>query len=235
MASRTASRAGVYQRRRHRPLLAIVVVLAVLAAVTWTVVLSTAGSSSSVSCPAPSSGTLSGEVLDVDALDETPPAPVDTVAVRVLNAGGQRGQANLVAAQLGDLGFHEAAPPANDPLHPEGEMDCIGQLRFGPAGESAAATLSLVLPCTEPVRDDRGDASVDVVIGTEFREVNPSRAVRDVLDELANPAATASGAAAGSDAPDPTDPASDPAADPAGQARPALPPDVLAAARGNAC
>ena len=214
-----------YGRRRHGPVVVLAAVLAVAAIITWTVVLSTAGHSTRISCPAPASGQSPGEVLEVDALDGASPTPVDTVAVRVLNAGGQRGQANLVAAQLGDLGFREAAPPDNDPFHPDGDMACIGQLRFGPQGEAAAATLALVLPCTEPVRDGRADASVDVVVGTEFREVDPSRAVRDVLDELANPAAVSAGS-------DETDPGADPAAAPA---RPAVPADVLDTARGNTC
>ena len=121
-------------------------------------------------------------------------------AVRVLvrNGGGQRGQANLVAAQLGDLGFAEAAPPDNDPFYPEGDMECVGQLRFG-AGRAGAATLALVLPCTELVRDDRPDDTVEVAVGTAFGDVNPGRAARDALDQLAAPA----GARTGRATPDP--------------------------------
>lgn len=224
----TVPRTWPYQRRRHRPVLALVSVLAAVAALTWTVVLATAGGSTPVSCPVPAGGT-EGEVLDVDALDTTPLAPVDTIGVRVLNAGGQRGQANLVAAQLADLGFRTAGPPDNDPLFPDGGMECIGQLRFGQQGQAAAATLALVLPCTEPVRDARADASVDVVVGTEFREVGPPGPVREVLDELANPAAAGTQTDAGADS---ADPGADPAAAPA---RPAAPLEVLAAARGDAC
>ncbi|MGQ0575369.1 MAG: envelope integrity protein Cei [Pseudonocardia sp.] len=208
-----------YERRRHRPVVALASVLAFVAAVTWTVVLATAGGSTPTSCPDPPGGDAPGEVLDLDALDATAPAPVAAVAVRVLNAGGQRGQANLVAAQLGDLDIAEAAPPGNDPLHPDGAMECIGQLRFGPQGDAAAATLALVLPCTEPVRDGRPGADVDVVVGTEFRGVDPSRAVRDALDELTNPAADA-GTVVGPDAA----PAGGPFA-----------PEVLLAARGTVC
>lgn len=213
-----APRDRPYERRRHRPVVALAAVLAALVVVTWTVVLSTAGSSTPVSCPSPAAGPEPGEVLDVDALDEVAPAPVDTVRVRVLNAGGQRGQANLVAAELADLGFVEAAPPDNDPFHPDGEMECVGQLRFGPGGEAAAATLALVAPCAEPVRDARADGSVDVVVGTEFRDVDPARAVRDVLDELANPGAAA-GSSTDADAPAPQ----------------VVSPDVLAEARGDTC
>ena len=52
-------------------------------------------------------------------------------------------------------------------------MVCIGQLRFGPAGQGAASTVALVVPCTELVRDERGDDTVDVAVGTAFRDVNP--------------------------------------------------------------
>jgi len=215
------SRDRPYGRRRRRPVVALVAVLGASVVVTWAIVLSTAGDTKPLSCPAPATGTEAGEVLDVEDLDEVAPVAAGVVRVRVLNAGGQRGQANLVAAQLGDLGFVEAAPPGNDPFHPDSEMECVGQLRFGPSGEAAAATLALVLPCTEPVRDGRADDSVDVVVGTEFREVDPPRAVRDVLDELANPGATVES----------VDPA-DPGVAPAPQA---VSPDVLAAARGSAC
>jgi hypothetical protein len=113
--------------------------------------------------------------------------PPANVRATVLNAGGQRGQANLVAAQLGDLGFAEARQPDNDPLYPNGDLNCHGQLRFGQSGEGAAATLQLVLPCLELVRDERGDDSVDVAVGTKFSDVNPGRSVRDALEQLGAP------------------------------------------------
>jgi hypothetical protein len=116
------------------------------------------------------------------------PIPPATVKVRVLNAGGQRGQANLVAAQFGDLGFTEAAPPDNDPFFPNGTMECTGQVRFGSAGEAGASTVALVLPCAELVRDARTDDTVDVSVGRDFGDLNPVRAARDALDELSSPA-----------------------------------------------
>ncbi|MHA6795037.1 envelope integrity protein Cei [Pseudonocardia bannensis] len=178
-----------YQRRRSRPIIVVVSVLFAISAVTWSVVLIQAsGRSGAAACTPPAQGTVPGEVLAGDALNEVAPVPASAIRVRVLNAGGQRGQANLVAAQLGDLGFAEAAPPSNDPLYPEGDLSCRGQLRFGPAGEGAASTLALVLPCTELVRDDRRDGTVDVAVGTAFGDVNPGRAARDALDQLASPA-----------------------------------------------
>ncbi len=213
----TSARRRPYQRRRPRPLIIMVSVLFVLAVVTWSVVLVSALSrSTNAACPIPAAGP-GGNVLPVGALDGVAPVPAGTVKVRVLNAGGQRGQANLVAAQLADLGFTQAAPPDNDPLFPRGGLSCHGQLRFGPPGAGAAATLALVLPCTELMRDGRGDATVDVAVGSAFADVNPGRAARDVLDQLANPVSVSGGAGGG---PPPT---------------PAVDPAVLANARDARC
>lgn len=198
----SGGRSRPYQRRRRAPLIAIVSVLAVAAIVTWTTVLvNSSGQSRSNACPAPApvAGAVPGQALPSDALDGVAPIPPATVKVRVLNAGGQRGQANLVAAQFGDLGFAEAAPPDNDPFFPNGKMECTGQVRFGPAGEAGASTVALVLPCAELVRDARTDDTVDVSVGTDFGDLNPVRAARDALDELSSPAgggATDAGGAA---------------------------------------
>ncbi|MDT7579815.1 MAG: hypothetical protein QOK35_1079 [Pseudonocardiales bacterium] len=203
----------------------VVALLAIAAVTTWTVVLvDTGGPAAAAACPPPTTGTLPGQVVDAAALDAVAPVPPSAARVRVLNAGGQRGQANLVAAQLADLGFAEAAPPDNDPLHPQGKMECIGQLRFGPAGQGAARTLTLVVPCTELVRDDRTDDTVDISVGTGFRDVNPPRAVRNALDQI--------GTGGGSDGSANADP-SDPAA--SAGAAPGVDPTVLETARNAAC
>jgi hypothetical protein len=214
---RTARRGRPYQRRRRAPVIALVAVLAAAALVTWTAVLVNAsGPARGRTCPAPATGQLPGRALPADALNGVAPIPAGSVRVRVLNAGGQRGQANLVAAQLGDLGFAEAAPPENDPLFPDGDMECSGQVRFGPAGEGAASTVALVLPCAELVRDDaRTDDTVDVSVGTAFGELNPVRAARNALEQLSGPSGDSGGAAGGSP--------------------PTVDPTVLAAARSQTC
>ena len=103
-------------------------------------------------------------------------------------------------------------------------MECVGQLRFGPAGQGAARTLTLVLPCTELVRDDRTDDTVDIAVGTGFRDVNPPRAVRNALDQI--------GTGGGSDGSANADPAA-PAA--STTATPGVDPTVLETARNAAC
>ncbi|MBC3191552.1 envelope integrity protein Cei [Pseudonocardia sp. C8] len=187
MRLRLPRSARPYERRRTGPIVATSVVLAVLAVATWTVVLSTASEGpSSTDCAAPTSGSLPGSEISRSDLDGVQAAPPRDVRFQVLNAGGQRGQANLVAAQLKDLEFAEATTPGNDPAFPEGNLDCIGQMRFGPEGESAAATLALALPCVELIRDERPGPVVDVVVGTAFTDVAPGRAARDALDQLAS-------------------------------------------------
>ena len=189
----TAARIRPYQRRRRTPVIVVVSVLAVLAIATWSVVFVNAGGAASASsCPVPNPP--AGEVLSSDALEAVPPAPPGTVQVQVLNAGGQRGQASLVAAQLGDLGF-SVKGTGNDPLFPDEDMECYGQLRFGAAGEAAASSLTLVMPCLELVRDGRPDAGVDVSVGTGFGDFNPGRAARDALDQLTEPGGGTDGAA----------------------------------------
>jgi LytR cell envelope-related transcriptional attenuator len=214
-----------YQRRRRGPVYTIVAVLAVAAIATWTTVLINAsGGSGSVSCPAPTAGPAPGESLGSDALAAVVPVPASAVKIRVLNAGGQRGQANLVAAQFGDLGFAQAAPPDNDPFFPGGNMECRGQIRFGPAGEGAASTVSLVLPCVQLIRDGRGDDAVDVAVGTSFGDVNPTKVARDALEQLAAPASGTTGSGNA----DPSGASADPAA-------PAVDQGALAAARDATC
>ena len=219
----TAARTRPYQRRRRGPVLVVVAVLAAAAIATWTVVLvNAAGPSGAATCPV--AATPVGEVLPSDALDAVAPVPPGAAPVRVLNAGGQRGQASLVAAQLEDLGFSAAAEPATDPMFPEGDMECYGQLRFGPAGEAAASTLTLVLPCAELVRDGRQDDTVDLSVGTAFGDFNPGRAARDALDQLAEPGGGSDGSAN-----------ADPNAADAAPAGPAVDPELVEEARSASC
>ncbi|MFC7658269.1 hypothetical protein ACFQV8_20295 [Pseudonocardia benzenivorans] len=108
-------------------------------------------------------------------------------------------------------GSPRRARPATT-LYPDGDLDCRGQIRFGEAGAAAAATLAIVVPCTELVRDARGDDSVDLAVGTAFSDVKPSSTARDVLDQLANPSVgDGSGNADESGAGTPPGPAVDPA------------------------
>lgn len=181
-------RTTAYQRRTARPVAVLVSVLAVLAIVTWSVVLlNTSDSPTGSVCP-PTTRATGLTPVDRGDLMATAPVPPGTVRIRVFNGSGQRGQANLVASQLGELGFTEVGEPGNDPLYPDNDLACRGNIRFGAGGLAAARTVGLVLPCIPLVRDRRTDDSVDVAVGTLFGEVDPSKAARDSLEQLAGPA-----------------------------------------------
>jgi hypothetical protein len=208
----------------------VVSVLAVAAMVVWAAVLmNSAGPAGTARCPAPVTGPPPGQVVSSAEVDAVAPVPPASVQVRVLNAGGQRGQANLVAAQLGDLGFGEAAPPDNDPFYPQENLGCIGQLRFGAAGQAAASTLALVLPCAEMVRDGRTESTVDVAVGTAFGDLNASTPAQDVLDQLSR------APTGGTDGSANADPNADPNAADAPPPAPRVDPTLLEEARTASC
>ncbi|MGQ0775815.1 MAG: envelope integrity protein Cei [Pseudonocardiales bacterium] len=194
VGSSPAQHSTWYRARRPFPAVAVLVVLAALAGLVWVSVLNrpdpTAGgcgaatpnSAGSPVVPAPDD---TGQRLAAQDLDGVPPVPPQQVLVHVLNASGQRGEAGIVAAELAELGFVPTAEPTNDPQHPAFDLRCHGEIRFGPAGEPAARTLSLAVPCAELVRDVRPDAIVDLALGTEFTELRPNDAARAALHGLA--------------------------------------------------
>ncbi|MEJ2868119.1 envelope integrity protein Cei [Actinomycetospora sp. OC33-EN08] len=182
-ASTSLPRPGGYRRRHLLPMALLVIVLAVASILTWIVVFANSTSQSVTSCTAPASG--GGTVQARTALDQTAAAAPSATAVRVLNGAGQRGAGQLAAVELGELGMPEAAPADNDPLYPAQDLDCVGQIRYGPDGASAARTLSLVLPCAELVSDGRQGAAVDLALGSDFRDVTPGQATADALKALA--------------------------------------------------
>ena len=184
--------------RRWLPALAMILVFAAAAAVVWADLLTDESTATSrVSCPpAPSSAQL--EPLPYHALRDVAPLPTGEVAVLVRNSTSRHDLATRVAARLETLGFAEAAAPDNDSVYPTDGMRCVSQIRFSPAGRSAARTLSLVAPCAQLVRDDsRSDNAVHLVVGTDFIALDPDERVRDILRALRTPAASGRPAQAG--------------------------------------
>jgi hypothetical protein len=168
----------------------IVVALTAVAIVVWTkVIAKDADINTAVSCSSPAtaapgqSAPSVGTALPYNALDNVAPIPPADVSVRVFNASTQRGVASQVSAQLTDQGFKIAAM-GNDPLYPKQDMNCRGQIRFGANGEAGARALSIVVPCTQLVRDDRQDASVDIAVGRNFSAVLPNSQARQAIQQL---------------------------------------------------
>ncbi|WP_072801987.1 envelope integrity protein Cei [Rhodococcoides yunnanense] len=185
-----------FRRRRALPILIVFLVLALLGVFTWIRVF-TAGEkvTAAVECNAPSEapaadGTVPaalGERLDRSSLLDVEPAALSATRVRVYNANGESGQAATVAAELSDYGFASApdVQVGNDPVYLDQNMQCQGQIRFGGGGAAAASAVWLVAPCAELVQDGRGDDTVDLALGTYFKDLQPNSDAESVLQSLA--------------------------------------------------
>jgi hypothetical protein len=199
----TARRVVNYRRRKPLPAISLIVVLGLIATIVWIRTIESAERRTDTHCAAPQPVAVTGtpdtnadatteaakpplgEVLTRDALDAVEPLPPDAVKVTVLNANGQRGQAALVSGVLTkDLGFGSAGEPANDPVYPAFDLDCVAQIRFGPAGLAAGRTLSLVVPCAELVRDERDNDTVDLALGHKFDGLRPTPEAKEALRRL---------------------------------------------------
>ena len=177
--------------RKHKPLPALIVigVLALGAIVVWVnAVLTKSDVDAAVRCDPPANpapGTIYTP-LPHNALDDRAPVPPDKVAVRVFNAASVRGQGSIATTSLKELGFTGTGEPANDAAYEGREAKCRGQIRFGENGMAAARTIGLVIPCAELVKDNRKDASVDVVTGTLFGDIRPRTEALQILTQLAD-------------------------------------------------
>lgn len=169
-------------RPRALPYVALVAVVAVAAAVLWVVAFTRSSDPTRVACLRPGTG---AEFPSTGLLGEVP-APPSAIPVRVLNANGEAGEATEVSEGLVGLGFTAAAdnPVGNDPLVPDQDLDCYGQIRFGPAFAAHGATLHALFPCLELIDDGREDGSVDVALGRGFTGLDDSGPVRAAMSTL---------------------------------------------------
>ncbi|SNS24988.1 envelope integrity protein Cei [Rhodococcoides kyotonense] len=185
-----------FRRRRGLPILIVLLVLALLGVFTWIRVF-TGGETvtATVECNAPSTtpaadGTVPaelGERVDRSTLLDSEPAALSATRVRVFNANGESGQAATVAAELSDYGFASApdVQVGNDPVYTDQNMQCQGQIRFGAGGTAAASAVWLVAPCAELIQDSRQDDTVDLALGTYFKDLQPNSDAESVLQSLA--------------------------------------------------
>ncbi|MET8775157.1 envelope integrity protein Cei [Nocardia sp. NPDC050713] len=201
--SASDSQGRPYARRRPQPWLIMLGVMALICAIVWIKALTTQDTdTTAMACNSPSPASdpgaapapKLGQRVGASRLEDVEPAPLAASKVRVLNANNQRGQAAHVAAQLGDLGFASAPGTqyGNDSIYVNGDLECTGQIRFGVNGRPAAASVQLVAPCAELIEDQREDDSVDLVLGSLFRDLRPSNDAEEVLRSLKNPAPGAS-------------------------------------------
>ncbi|HSF26327.1 MAG TPA: LytR C-terminal domain-containing protein [Actinomycetes bacterium] len=141
---------------RHAIVLVLALVLVVGAGVgAWWFTLRSQPAAPLPACPTPT----------VTVAAPISPAPVAEVKVNVYNATSRQGLAGRVSTALKERGI-AVLKVANDPL--KKTVPGTAEIRFGPAGESAAETVRLLIDGATLVVDKRTDATVDVVLGQGY-------------------------------------------------------------------
>lgn len=146
--------------RRPLPALAFLLALALLTALVWWRVIHRADGTGVKATPTKSCSAVALPPATVV------PANAD-VSVVVLNSTNKTGLASATNAALLKLGFKQGGPPAND-LTTRNPVAGVAELRFGPAGKTAADLLAFYLPGAVSVLDQRAGAIVDVAVGAKF-------------------------------------------------------------------
>jgi Flp pilus assembly protein TadG len=155
----TTDRPPVRARSGRRPLppLIFLLVLAVAALGVWWYVLH----QNSVSQAA-------REAACSSAAGAPPSLAPSTVTVRVLNATSLQGLAGTVAKDLQSRGF-TVSEVGNDSSGRK--VTGVGEIRHGPRGREAADYLKVYLKGASDYLDTRATASVDVVLGPDFKQL----------------------------------------------------------------
>jgi hypothetical protein len=172
--------------KRKRPwgtVVVIVLMMAVIFGGTYGAVVLLRGGGNS---PAPTTSTPTTCVTVTVTPGATLPKP-SSVTVNVYNATDRAGLARRTANELKDRGFGIGAV-ANDPLGKT--VKGIAEIRYGVDGLDQARLLRYYVPGATLVKDDRTDATVDLVTGQKFTGI---RSQAKVDEALASPAPRPSG------------------------------------------
>lgn len=157
--------------RRPLPALIFLLALALLTALVWWRVIHRADGTTSKPSSSPTK-TCSSAPLPPSTVV---PANAD-VTVQVLNSTNKTGLAGTTGAALVKLGFKQAGTPGND-LTNRAPVAGVAELRFGPAGKTAADLLAFYFPGAVSVLDQRTGAVVDVALGAQFTAIATPDAV----------------------------------------------------------
>lgn len=158
--------------RRPVPPLVFLLVLAVIAAGVWFYVLRQDNAQNAAQSAACSSASQAPPSLNPASL-----------SVRVLNATNQKGLANSVATALQQRGF-KITEIGNDSSGRT--VTGVGEIRHGPRGKEAAAFLAVFVPGAKDYVDTRATASVDLVIGPDFKQLAAQKDVEATLSSAAS-------------------------------------------------
>jgi len=114
-------------------------------------------------------GTKAGAAASCSVtMDPTGQVYPSQVTVNVYNATTRTGLAATAAKSVKSRGF-VIGTVSNDPL--KKSITGPGEIRFGAAGERAAKLVQALVPGSALVKDTRADASVDLVLGGDYKEL----------------------------------------------------------------
>jgi hypothetical protein len=150
---------SIYRRRRQRR--AVATFSFVIALLLGTLVYAASYVQGWVGAPAPKA------VSNASCSSKAVLAP-KYVTVNVYNATIQPGLAAAVARLLEAQGF-QIATIDNDPMGKS--LDNAGEIRHGQSGTAGAMLVKMRVPNARVVKDDRMDASVDLVVGKGYRQL----------------------------------------------------------------
>jgi LytR cell envelope-related transcriptional attenuator len=138
--------------RRALPALVFLIVLCVLAGITWMRVLDRVG------------GRTQAAGCGTAAVSSS------RIQVRVYNATAREGLARRVAGQLISRGYAIVGTD-NDPLAGIRPVEGAAEVRYGPAGAKQAAQVRRQVPGAALYKDARQGPVVDLVLGEKFRRL----------------------------------------------------------------
>lgn len=169
---------SVSTARRPLPALVFLLVLSVLTAIVWWRVLHRPDASSSPSpkssSAAPLTCTPGGKAVRLP--------PASSVLVVVLNGADRNQLASQVSAQLKARGFRTGTP-TNAPTTLPG----VGEIQFGSAGRASATLLSYYVPGARLVAGTPAGATVNLVLGTDFRSLAAQATVNKAVADAKKP------------------------------------------------
>ncbi len=180
----TDSKGRPFMRRNLLPGLIVIAVLAVVAVSAWAFAFSGRGDDTvQTDCTLADRAKLT--VVDSSEMRSVAPAALSTFGVRVLNSAAARGSARSVSDDLASLGYRGADPAyADDTVYPDRDLNCVAQIRFGSAGQAAAAAVWLVSPCAQLVNDGRKGTDVDLALGEYYTSTQPTQDAQSAIEAL---------------------------------------------------
>ncbi|WP_132993534.1 envelope integrity protein Cei [Gordonia zhaorongruii] len=185
----TDAKGRPFLRRNLRPGIIVVTILALVAVAGWIYAFSGPGDKSYPTDCNIAEGSNLSKVNGSD-MRNVGPAPLSTFGVRVLNSAAQRGSARSVSDDLAALGYRGAEPAfGDDTVYTERNLHCVAQIRYGEAGQAAAAAVWLVAPCAQLVNDGRPGTDVDLALGEYYTSTQPTQDAQAAIEALrvANP------------------------------------------------